>query len=120
MPARRRMDRPMCALLGPSELLKESGSYNPEPLENTSKGQNCDAHSHASRHGDDDVVLAFRRRCLFVRAVQARQTVHSAGMIGTTTRELDCSPLRRGDGRLSIGGAPVCRFLIDGFAALIL
>src|SRR5262249_35730668 len=30
---------------------------------------------------------AFRRRCLFAITAQARQTVHSAGMIGTTTRE---------------------------------
>src|SRR5262249_10514163 len=42
------MDRPMCALLGPSELLKKSGSYNPEPLENTLKERNCDTHSHVT------------------------------------------------------------------------
>jgi hypothetical protein len=36
---------------------------------------------------DDDVLPAFRLRCLYVRAAQARQTVRSAGMIGTTTRE---------------------------------
>jgi len=35
----------------------------------------------------DDVLPAFHRRCLFVKAAQARQTVRSAGMIGTTTRE---------------------------------
>src|SRR5262249_22938749 len=36
---------------------------------------------------DADAPPAFRRRCLFVKAAQAQQTVRSAGMIGTTTRE---------------------------------
>jgi hypothetical protein len=36
---------------------------------------------------DDDILPAFHRRCSFVKAAQARQTVHSAGMIDTTTRE---------------------------------
>ena len=31
---------------------------------------------------DDDVLRASRRRCLYVRAAQARQTVRSAGKIG--------------------------------------
>jgi hypothetical protein len=36
---------------------------------------------------DDDVLPAFRRRCLFAKGVPVRQTVHSVGMIGTTARE---------------------------------
>src|SRR5262249_17029547 len=41
--------------------------------------------SHPGR--DDDALRAFRRRCSFVRAAQARQTVYSAGMIGMTVLE---------------------------------
>jgi hypothetical protein len=36
---------------------------------------------------DDDVLPASRRQCLYVKAAQARQTVRSAGKIGTTTPE---------------------------------
>src|SRR5262249_20570343 len=36
---------------------------------------------------DDDALRAFRRRCSFVRAAQARQTGYSAGMIGMTVLE---------------------------------
>jgi hypothetical protein len=44
---------------------------------------------------DDNVLLAFRRRCLFARAAPARQMAHWAGMSGTTARELDLLPPRR-------------------------
>ena len=36
---------------------------------------------------DDDVLPAFRRRCLFARAVPVRRTVRSAGMSDMTARE---------------------------------
>ena len=47
---------------------------------------------------DDDVLPAFRRRCLIARVVPVRQRAHWADRIGTTARESDSLPPHWNDG----------------------
>jgi hypothetical protein len=59
---------------------------------------------------DDNVLPAFRRRCLFAIVVPVRQRAHSVGRIGGTARELDLLPPHRDDGSAHEGQS---RWLFD-------